>query len=123
MLYVRESKKVDDSGFHAAGSRFQVLDAGFFISGTLIRDSNHKSGPDSVSCEAQDSEYFHKKKFPDSGYHKALISANIPNSAIQNPLHGAKEFTHMLTFLYRELKFNKMKIRGGGSEITMELIQ
>ena len=122
MLYVKESKKVQDSGFHAVDSRFQVLDAGFFVGVTLIRNSNHKSDPDSVSCEAQDSGYFQKKKFPDSGYHKALISENIPDSAIQNPLHGAKEFTHVLTFLYRELKFNKMKIQGG-SKITMELIQ
>ena len=93
-------------------SRFQVLDAGFFLSGTLIRDSNHKSDPDSLSCEAQDSE-FHKKKFPNSGYHKALISENFQDSAIHIPLHEAKEFTHVLTFLYRELKFNKMKIQGG----------
>ena len=80
-------------------SRFQVLDARFFVSGTLIRDCIHKS--DSLSCEAQNSG-FHKKKFPDSGYHKALISENFLDSAIRIPLHGAKEFTHMLTFLYRE---------------------
>ena len=121
MLYVRESKKVYDSGFHAVDSRFPVLDAAFFVGVTLIRNSNHKSDLDFVSCEARDSG-FHKKKFPDSGYHKALISENIPDSAIQNPLDGAKEFTHVLTFLYRELKFNKMKIQGG-SKITMELIQ
>ena len=102
-------------------SRFQVLDGGFFVTRTFIRDSNHKSDPDSLSCEAQDSG-FHKKKFPDSGYHKALISENFPDSAIRIPLQGAKKFTHVLTFLYRELKFNKMKIQGG-SEITMELIQ
>ena len=90
-------------------SRFQVLDGGFFVTGTLIRDSNHKSDPDSLSCEAQDSG-FHKKKFPDS--------------TIRIPLHEMKEFTHVLTFLYRELKFNKMKnIIQGGLEITMELIQ
>ena len=100
-------------------SRFQVLDAGFFVSVTLIRDSNHKSDPDSISCEAQDSG-FHKKNFPDSGYHKALISENIPDSAIWNPLHGAKEFTHVLTFLYRELKFNKMKIQGGGGDCKLQ---
>ena len=83
-------------------SRFQVLDAGFFVSGTLIRNCIHKSDPDSLSCEAQDSG-FHKKKFPDSGYHKALIiSENFLDSANRIPLHGAKEFTHMLTFLYRE---------------------
>ena len=102
-------------------SRFQVLDGRFFVTRTLIRDSNHKSDPDSLSCEAQDSG-FHKKKFPDSGYHKALISENFPDSAIRIPLQGAKKFTHVLTFLYRELKFNKMKIQGG-SKITMELIQ
>ena len=61
-------------------SRFQVLDAGFFVSGTLIRDCIHKSDPDSLSCEAQDSG-FHKRKFPDSGYHKALISENF----LRNP--------------------------------------
>ena len=82
------------------------------MSGTLIRDSNHKSDPDSLSCEAQDSG-FHKKKFPDSGYRKALISENFQDSAIHNPLHEAKEFTHVLALLYRELKFNKMKIQGG----------
>ena len=82
-------------------SRFQVLDARFFVSGTLIRDCIHKSDPDSLSCEARNSG-FHKKKFPDSGYHKALISENFLDSAIRIPLHGAKEFTHMLTFLYRE---------------------
>ena len=47
-------------------SRFQVLDGGFFVIRTFIRDSNHKSDPDSLSCEAQDCG-FHKKKFPDSG--------------------------------------------------------
>ena len=102
-------------------SRFQVLDGGFFVTRTFIRDSNHKSDPDSLSCEAQDSG-FHKKKFPDSGYHKALISENFPDSAIRIPLQGAKKFTHMLKFLYRELKFNKMKIQGE-LQITMELIQ
>ena len=82
-------------------SRFQVLDAGFFVIGTLIRDCIHKSDSDSLSCETQNSRV-HKKKFPDSGYHKALISENFLDSAIRIPLHGAKEFTHMLTFLYRE---------------------
>ena len=40
-LYIpRKSKTVWDSGFHTVGSEFQVLDCGFFISGTWIPDSN-----------------------------------------------------------------------------------
>ena len=40
-LYIkRKSKTVWDSGFHTVGSESQVLDCGFFISGTWIPDSN-----------------------------------------------------------------------------------
>ena len=39
--HVKESKTVLDSEFHAVDSVFQVLDSGFFLSGTWIPDSNH----------------------------------------------------------------------------------
>ena len=38
--FVRKSKTVLDSGLHALHSGFQVLDSGFFVSGTWTRDSN-----------------------------------------------------------------------------------
>ena len=42
MIYphVRESKTVLDSRFHSVDSVIQVLDSGFFVSGTWIPDSN-----------------------------------------------------------------------------------
>ena len=38
--HVRESKTVLDSRFHSVDSVIQVLDSGFFVSGTWIPDSN-----------------------------------------------------------------------------------
>ena len=41
--YVRESKSVLDSGFH-------TMDSGFFVTGTLIPDSDRQWDPDSLRC-------------------------------------------------------------------------
>ena len=38
--YVRKSKTVLDSGFHAVDSRFQTINFGFLVSGTWIPDFN-----------------------------------------------------------------------------------
>ena len=74
--HIRESRTVLDAGIQATDSGSQVMDTGFFVSGTWILDSNRQWDPDFWICipnsKAQDSR-FHENKFPDSKFRTPLI--------------------------------------------------
>ena len=63
-------------------SGFQVLDCGFFVSGSWIPDSNGWWDLDSLSCTPDAKALFSRlHKIPD------CTSKNFPDSGIRIPLH------------------------------------
>ena len=80
--HVRESKTLLDSGFHAVGSGFHLLDSRSFSVELGFRIRIVSEIPDSYTCipdsKAQDSG-FHKQRFPRFRIPNAKIS-RIPES-------------------------------------------
>ena len=78
--HVRESKTVLDSRFHTVDSGLQVLDSEFFVSGTLILDSNR----------LWDSGFLKLYSGFQSPGFRILQLKKLLGYGIRTPLHGAK---------------------------------